>query len=300
MICAVIVTYFPDRIRLTEQVGRLAIQADRLIIVDNGSPTEIVAWLKELADGHRGLLDLVELDVNLGIAAAQNVGMERAFSEGATRILLMDHDSLPEPGMVARLAATYDQLSRRGILVAAVGPRYLDSRQNNPPPFIRVCRGRLQRLQCPDSDTVNEVDYLIASGSLISREAFEAVGPMNEDLFIDYVDIEWGLRARARGYRSFGVCGAAMSHDLGEAPIVILGAAKPNHSVARHYFQFRNASWLYVHGDVPRGWKFVDGYRLLLRFGFYALFARPRRAHVFAMLRGLRDGVLGRLGPAPR
>ena len=44
------------------------------------------------------------------------------------------------------------------------------------------------------------------------------------------------------------------------------------------------------------GWKLVDGYRLLLKLGFYAAFARPRRAHVAMILRGIRDGVRGRLG----
>jgi rhamnosyltransferase len=97
---------------------------------------------------------------------------------------------------------------------------------------------------------------------------------------------------------SFGVCAATMVHDLGEEPIVVLGRALPSHSATRHYYHFRNAAWLNRYGDVPRGWKFVDAYRLLLRFGFYALFARPRLAHISAMLRGLHDGFRGRLGPA--
>ena len=83
------------------------------------------------------------------------------------------------------------------------------------------------------------------------------------------------------------------------AEIVVFGRALPSHSPLRHYYHFRNGVWLGRHGDVPREWKRVDAYRLVLRFGFYALFARPRLAHVAAMLRGVRDGLRGRLGPAP-
>ena len=210
----------------------------------------------------------------------------------------MDHDSVPAPDMVAQLRAAAERLQAAGRRVAAVGPRYLDARQNNPPPFIRVHGLRLHRQPCTGPDTVNEVDYLIASGSLIPSAALSAVGPMAEALFIDYVDIEWGLRAGALGWQSFGVCAAAMSHDLGEQPIEFLGRSLPSHSPLRHYYHFRNAVWLYCHGRVPPRWKFVDAYRLVMRYVFYGLFAKPRSAHLINMSRGIIDGMLGRLGPA--
>ncbi|MGE0800669.1 MAG: glycosyltransferase family 2 protein, partial [Lautropia sp.] len=154
----------------------------------------------------------------------------------------------------------------------------------------------LRRCRCiADSDIV-EVYYLIASGSLIPRATLEAVGTMAEALFIDYVDIEWGLRARRLGFRSYGVCGAKMSHDLGDEPIRFLGRALPLHSPLRHYYHFRNAVWLYRSSGLPLGWKIVDGYRLLLKYGFYCLFAKPRLQHCRMMSRGIRDGLLGRLG----
>jgi rhamnosyltransferase len=146
-------------------------------------------------------------------------------------------------------------------------------------------------------DDVVEVDYLIASGSLIPLATLNAVGAMAEDLFIDYVDIEWGLRARGLGFRSYGVCAARMEHNLGEAPIRILGHSVPLHSPLRHYYHFRNAVWLYLNGNMPLHWKCADGWRLVLKYGFYTLFARPRLAHVRMMSRGILDGLRGRLGP---
>ena len=295
---AVIVTFDPDRARFVEQAHRLAAQVACSIIVDNGSSESTVDWLRAMATASAGRTRLVELGVNRGIAAAQNIGITLACEDGADYLLLMDHDSVPAADMVEQLRNAALRLAGRGIRVAAVGPRYLDERQNNPPPFIRVRRLRLERLACARPDSMLEVDYLIASGSLIPRATFDAVGHMQERLFIDYVDIEWGLRARELGYSSWGVCAAQMAHDLGETPIRFMGRALPSHSAIRHYYHFRNAVWLYLHGEVPVSWKLVDAYRLLLRFCFYGCFAKPRSAHLLNMCRGMLDGVFGRLGPA--
>lgn len=298
-VTAVVVTWRPDLDRLAEQFRRLQRQVGRIVVVDNGSPIETLTWLRNQVARADGWIVSIELGRNLGVAAAQNRGIDRAIADGSRRILLLDHDSLPGGAMVSSLSQALDDLEANGLKVAAVGPCYLDERQQNPPPFIRVRGGRLHRLPCPSPETINEVDYLIASGSLIPVAALEATGRMDERLFIDYVDIEWGLRARNRGWLSYGVCGASMEHDLGEEPIVVLGRALPSHSPLRHYYHFRNAVWLYLHGTAPREWKLVDGYRLVLRFGFYALFAKPRLSHVRAMISGIRDGLRGVTGPRP-
>ena len=125
---------------------------------------------------------------------------------------------------------------------------------------------------------------------------FDIVGKMAEELFIDYVDIEWGLRARRLGFQSYGVCAALMAHDLGETPVKFMGKSLPVHSAMRHYYHFRNAIWLYRSAELPLHWKCADGWRLLLKYGFYTLFAKPRLEHFSMMSRGILDGLSGRMG----
>jgi len=60
-----------------------------------------------------------------------------------------------------------------------------------------------------------ETDYVVSSGALIPLAVLDQVGMMDESLFIDYVDSEWGLRAKSRGHLSFGICAAQMVHCLG-------------------------------------------------------------------------------------
>jgi rhamnosyltransferase len=293
-ITAVVVTYNPDHRRLSALLEALALQATATVVVDNGSEPEIVSWLKK--EEAAAKIHLRLLGENRGVAAAQNCGIEVAQELRSDYAVLFDHDSLPAPEMLPRLVMAAEQKAAEGYKVAAVGPRYVDPRQNNPPPFIRVVGVCLERQTCESSDTVVEVDYLISSGCLIPMKTIQAVGPMREDLFIDYIDIEWGLRAKARGYQSLGVCGAEMFHSLGDDPIPFLGKKFPNHSPLRHYYHFRNAIHLYKEPWVPWNWKLVDGWKLVQKFGFYSLFGKPRSQHFCMMTRGVVDGLSGRTG----
>lgn len=290
---AVVVTYHPELTGFLLQLSSLLKQCAGVVVVDNGSGPELAA---AISSHFGGQLELIELGDNQGIAAAQNAGIALARRNGASHVVLFDHDSQPAPDMVQRLLACWARLTAEGLRVGSVGPCYQDERQSNPPPFIRVRGLRLKRCLVPESEDSVEVDYLIASGCLIPVSVLDDAGGMNEALFIDYVDIEWGLRVRSMGYTNHGCFSARMAHSLGDEPISFLGTAYPARSPLRHYYMFRNAVLLYRMRHIPRDWKIADGLRGILRFGFYALFARPRLSHLKMMLLGLKHGFCGAAG----
>lgn len=283
-VAAIIVTFQPDLGVLQRVIHAITPQVSEVIVVDNSNQKRFIP--------QDGSLHFLSMGSNQGIAKAQNSGIKLAQQLKATHVLLLDQDSEPSPGMVSELLVSLNNVSNP----ACVGPSYLDARQQNPPPFIRVEGLKLVRCQCEQLDSVVPVDYLIASGSLIPMTVLGAVGLMREDLFIDYVDIEWGLRAKQRGFQSFGVCAAKMRHSLGDTPIVKFRRAFPVHSPLRHYYHFRNAVYLYRQSWVPLNWKLVDGWRLFLKYGFYTIFAVPRLNHWRMMTIGLWDGLRGRMG----
>ncbi len=178
----------------------------------------------------------------------------------------------------------------------AVGPRYQEERRDNPPPFIQIVVLRVIRQPCSSGDSVVDVNYLVASGCLMPVRALDSVRYMREELFIDYVDIEWGLRARNQCFQSFGACAALTGHDLGDEPLIILGTKFPYHSALRHYYHFRNVVWLYRQTSLPLYWKLADGWRLLLKYGFYSLFAKPRHEHCWVMTKGVWHALRRRMG----
>ena len=288
-ITAVIVTYHPDLGLLSQQLILLSPQVSHVVIVDNGSPCDLASWnLKQ----KKPVTEILLLGENRGIATAHNTGISWAKNHNSDYVLLMDQDSLPAANMVEMLFLSLKDKP----MAAAAGPRYLDERQNNPPPFIKINGLKLVRCTCTSSDSVVAVDYLISSGCLIPMSVLNKVGVMREDFFIDYVDIEWGLRARSHGFQSYGSCGAHMKHNLGENPIIFFGKKIPLHSPLRHYYHFRNAILLYKENWVPLNWKLVDGYRLVLKYVFYSLFTKPRKTHFKMMTIALWDGFLGKAG----
>ena len=291
---AVVVTYKPQLETLGLLLQSLVPQVSGIVVVDNGSAESVLAWLA--AYPAPVPLVVIPLHGNQGIAAAQNVGIEYAKNQLADYVILFDHDSHPAPGMVTKLLAVAEAKAAAGVNVAAVGPRYLDERQDNPPPFIQVVGLRVIKQPCVCGDSVVDVNYLIASGCLMPMRALDAVGYMHEELFIDYVDIEWGLRARNKGFESFGACGALMGHDLGDEPFVFFGKKYPHHSALRHYYHFRNAVWMYQQSWLPLHWKLADAWRLVLKYGFYTLFAKPRHQHWWMMTKGVWHGLTRRMG----
>lgn len=291
-VAAIIVTFYPDRQLILSLIRSLASQVSQILIIDNASED----WLGILVQRERiPSIQLIPQPSNIGVSQAINAGIDRAAETGSSHIILFDQDSIPRDGLVDRLIGVMREKEAEGVKVAAVGPRYIDPRSKNPPPFIRIEKLKLVRELCKNEKVV-PVDYLITSGSFISMEVLREVGGMEPHLFIDYIDIEWGLRAKAKGYQCYGVCDAFMEHALGDNPLTFFGRKFPVRSPLRHYYHFRNAVWLYKQPWVPRNWKIVDGFKLIRKYVAYSLLAKPRLKHWWMMSLGLWHGLIGRMG----
>jgi rhamnosyltransferase len=164
-------------------------------------------------------------------------------------------------------------------------------------PFMHIVDGRPRWFGCEAADGTPEITTAIASGALLPMQALAAVGPMRESLFIDLVDIEWCFRARAKGYRAFGVCAAKLSHSLGEQPTRVLGRTLATHSPLRNYYFYRNAVWLFRQDYVPAVWKRVVAAQMLKRYLAFSLLVPPRLAYFRMMTLGIRHGLRRRGGP---
>lgn len=290
-VAAIVVSYQPTA-ALPEQVRALAPQVSRVFIVDNGSGEVARGLLADLVSAN---VEVLAMGDNVGIACAQNRGLQHARAHGATHVLLMDQDSWPEPQMVERLVAAWEHLAAKGERVACVGPRVRMS-DGTLSGFYRL-RGLWPRpVACATGASTVECDSLIASGSLIPLAALEEVGAMEEGLFIDVVDEEWCLRARSRGHRVYGVCDASLRHRLGESSRYIwLGRWRqlPRHKPFRYYYIFRNTLAVGRRSYVPLRWKLFQLVRLTALFLSYGLLTRDRGGEVAYMLKGVAHGLRG-------
>ena len=292
---AVIVTYRPDMSALEAQLARLRPQVSAIVLLDNASDEATRTALDELAS--RFSATLLVNPRNLGVAAALNQGIDRARSQGATHVLLMDQDSLPAIDMVATLHAALARLAVHGP-VAAVGPVAEDLRNGDLAPFVRIGFPLNRKIPASAGQDVR-CDFLITSGSLLPMAALDAVGGMDEGLFIDNVDLEWSFRAAGAGHALHGVGDARMGHRIGEGVRRLPFGASFVHSPVRLYYMMRNRVLLYRRAETPGLWIAQDVPRALLKLLRFSLLVPPRGANTRAMLAGLRDGLLGRSGAKP-
>ncbi|WP_338324457.1 glycosyltransferase family 2 protein [Actinomyces oricola] len=290
-VIAVVVTYQPGD--MTQLLRTLTTQCTRVIVVDNGSRPAGLERLRQVCEQTGA--GLVELGDNRGIAAAQNRGIALARSQGAECVLLSDQDSSPAPGMVDQLAAALKEDDS----IAAVGPLPVDD-SGTGDELVYVDRGWSPKRATPAELTRLRLDvpFLIASGCLIRLAALDDVGAMREDLFIDHVDLEWGVRARNRGWRIVAVPGARLHHSLGDKTVKLPGRRQPVHLHApvRNYYLMRNTIALVKWTGFPPRWRVRYAYWALKYGVFNALCADHRAERARMLQRGLVDGLRGRLG----
>jgi rhamnosyltransferase len=293
----VVIVYRPDPALLQQLVEAIRPQVDALWLMNNGSALEL-SDLQEQIDCGKVLADIIQLPSNLGIGEAIACAAERARIEGHTFLLTLDQDSIPLSDMVMQLLAGYRKLQSQGHSVAAVGPQQIDHRTGHHAAFIAPIgqRPALRRRIYPKNNTLIEVDHLITSGMLAPLGVYLAIGMPRADLFIDYVDIEWSLRARLCGYKLYAVGGAILNHSIGDDFYFFRGMQVPVHSPLRNYYLMRNGIFLQKLNNIPIAWKMSDSLQLLKKFVFFALFLPQRGKRIRMMIRGLRDGLCGRMG----
>jgi rhamnosyltransferase len=285
---AVVVFYNPDAACI-ERANRLAARM-HCVVVDN---TPDVRPASEL--GLAGAIEYLANGENAGIATAINQGVEALIRGGFDMAIIFDQDSEPPASLFTELPKVIDAANASGERVALAGPAYEDARLRGLAPFVRFKWGTLERI-VPQGDQPIEVDFLISSGSCINLRWWSSIGPMDDALFIDFVDLEWCVRAKQKGYRVLGVPWVHMSHELGGEPVRVLGRAYPMHSPLRHYYLFRNAVVLIGRSYVPWTWKSSELVKFPVRLVIYSLMPSQRMAHLKMALLGMWDGIRGRLG----
>lgn len=284
----VVVFYRPDADCIV-RANRLAL-AGRCVVVDN---TESVSDPAEI--GLDPDIDYIANGANLGIATALNQGIEHVRTAGCSMVLLFDQDSEPTQELLGSLPAAVESARRANPKVAVIGPAYEDVRLNGVAPFVRFGFGKLRRVP-PRGAELIETDFLITSGSCLNLHVWQDIGPMEDGLFIDFVDLEWCIRARAKGYSVLGASALRLRHELGGEPVSVFGRRYPSHGPLRHYYLFRNAVALMRRRYVPLSWKSTEIVKIPVRLLIYGLFMRPRLRHVGMSLLGMWHGMIGRDG----
>jgi len=284
-VAAIVAAYNP-RADLADLVSVLLTQVDAVVLVDDGSD----AKARPLLDGlEKPRVKVVRHETNSGIAAALNSGARFAIENFAADYLMtLDQDSIPGSGYVESALATFRDFTATGARVGIVA-----SESNNGK---KVLMRKSARSIAQPFDPWQ-------SGMLVSREAWLAMGGLDEDLFIDAVDSDFSQRMRKSG--RLVVCGAGcdLTHELGALRIgSLLGheTTYTYHNPNRVYYISRNNAVIFVRTIYwDPAWAMRKLYLETLNQCRRLAYSRDRTVLAAAWLAGVFDALRGRMGKIP-
>lgn len=286
MLVSIFVIYNPDIDHLTKAVESVIKQVDRVMIIDN-SPEPFTNFPHFDSKN----IDIQHLKENIGIAAAQNIGIKKAIGLGAEFILLSDQDTIYPSNYVSLMLPVFNKYDDTCVVV----PKFVDSNKTNTDGFISLDSIFFKQF-FPKSGQY-PILQAIASGKILKVSTLEEIGLMNESLFIDWVDLEWCWRARANGFQVIGNADVVIQHQLGDLSKDI-GFREVNlRSPIRHYYITRNAFYLALYSkDLDVGRRIVLFFKSLRYLVGYPLLSKPHFVHLKAVFIGFWHGVTSKLG----
>lgn len=271
-VAAVIVTYHPDA-GLADRVRPLIGQVGATIIIDNGSSDTELAPVDSLV--REGVVEAIRNGRNRGLATALNQGLAWTEERGYAWALTLDQDTRPTSAVVHEAARVFAEHADGR--VAVIGAGY---------------RARRAAVSSPNG---GEVAHVITAGALYSVSAWQRLGGFQDDFFIDYVDIEFCLRARAGGYRVVQASVPTITHAIGRPTsrrLLFRSFSPSNHDRKRRYFITRNRIVVWRrYWRRERRWVASDAIAAVKELAKIVFFEADRRGKLRAIARGARDGM---------
>jgi GT2 family glycosyltransferase len=254
------------------------------LVVDNAS-TDGSA---EMIESRFPWVRLIKSGENLGFAKGNNLAIRECQGR---YIALVNPDVIVFPGCLDALADFLDQNPK----VGNVGPRVYNpdmSQQSTcrrfPTLWNNFCTTTGLAAAFKNSrffsgehmfyfphDRTMAVDVLVGCFSMIRREAFEAVGLLDEGLFMYGDDVDWCRRCWKAGWEVVFFPGAQAVHDRGKitAPYPVRFAVAQQRSVLHYWFKHHG-----FYGRLGIGSMMLFHHLLRYIFAVLAGFASPHRS----------------------
>ena len=243
-IAGLVVLYNPDQ-NVIGNIQSYINQLSRLYVVDNSEVCnkKIIEIIKTFKNSK-----YIFIGENLGIAKALNIGAEEAIKDGFKFLFTFDQDSKASAGMIETMISF---LGKNDYSSIGIFSPFQDNKGYKKPP----------------SKKITVVSNIATSGNLLNLEAYKQVGPFLNELFIDYVDVEYCLRLNNSGYKVIRLNDAILMHNLGsivKRRFLFRKVAVTNHSPLRLYYRTRNRFY------VLRKYKYK--FPLFSIYNFFRLF----------------------------
>ncbi|MFE5324054.1 glycosyltransferase family 2 protein [Paenibacillus sp. NPDC056579] len=293
--CAsVIVTYNPTNV-VVELIYQLLSQGAYVIIIDNGSKES--REIHEIKKANHQKLLFCQFDQNVGLALAQNKGIEIAQKLCVDYISFFDQDSECPQNYIESMMKCFSDEKYLNYKIGILAPNYYDKNTNQFARFAKLESTTYRHIECVGaSKEPVDVSFVISSGSMMPVSLFKEIGLFVDNFFIDQVDTEYCLRAISNGYKVLVNPDCIIIHTIGNrTKETLLGVViKPNHhSEMRKYFIVRNGmKTVFWYGMRFPGFTVLMLSRLGHDFLGVLFFEEKKIRKIFYMFKGLCHSFL--------
>ena len=269
-ILGAIVTYNPNITRLKECISSIAGSVDKLLVIDNASLNrrELIDLISDMSFS----VSIICNDSNEGIAKALKRIMDIAVKEKADWVITLDQDSIALENLVEEYK------------------KYIS---DNVGAMTCVITDRNYGLSDNRIDIMEEINDCITSGCFMQVDAYTKTDGYDEQLFIDYVDVDICYSLKEKGFQIIRIPFEGLLHEYGHDSQkkrfgfkVILVS---NHNAIRKYYMARNKIILKKkHPD------FFSLYKLVIyEIGLIVrtLYEDNRLKKVCHIIKGIVDGI---------
>lgn len=193
-----------------------------ILLVDNASTDGAIEKARLICPKSEVLVQ----PVNLGFAAACNLGLNLARERDGRIALILNQDTVVAPDMVEKLLQSMLDKPK----AALIGPKayYLDPTDDGRPRVLFAgayhkrlpLRFTLPGAGEPDDGAVEcarRVDVMWGHGMLVRLEALDRIGLFDQGFFLYHEDVDLCLRLRYAGYEIWYEPTAVMWHDLSDS-----------------------------------------------------------------------------------
>lgn len=242
------------------------------VVVDNGSTNDSV---KRIRAAYPDIV-LLETNSNIGFAGGNNVGIRYALEHGVDYVWLLNNDADPAPDALAALVVKAKTDERIGAVASVCY-------YANAPAAVEAWGGARVNLWVGygcNSTKPREDDWfhsLNGTSMLISREALEDAGLLDEVFFLYWEDTEFCLRLRKRGWRIAAAGESIVLHK-------VHGSSGGNKLLLDRYQTASGLRLLRLHSPFPRLAMF-----LFLAMRFSKRIAQFQFARCRSVWAGIRD-----------
>ena len=235
---------------------------------------------------------LIRAEENLGFSGGNNLALRYAMSRGdAGFVWLLNNDTVIQPDSLSELVQQAQSESSLGIL----GSKVL---HYDRPNLIQLLGGgTLHRWKgitthlCEnqpneqDSHAVSDVDYICGASMLVRTEVLSVIGLLDEQFFLYCEDLDWCLRASAKGWK-MGICPGSILWHKG-------GGTTRHRSPRQDYYAVRNAL-LIMRKYFPR--RFPTALLYSLCCSALPKIVRLQGGRLSTVFRAYRDALIQRTG----